>query len=154
MQSGPARAAVFAACCDCVNLLTLSGVLDSTHQGRAKTCRNCRGSNGSVLGRAFSPFRRRLVSSASPPSTLGDCPCNTIRGLQRRLRGHCGNCWRDATQIRRPRDELTSLIDPPHVVLHESGEVAFAVPDVYLYVTRAADRRASIAVRCSSTTRW
>src|SRR5665647_197527 len=29
MQSGPARAAVFAACCDCVNLLTMSGVLES-----------------------------------------------------------------------------------------------------------------------------
>jgi hypothetical protein len=29
MQSGPARAAVFAACSDCVNLLTMSGVLDS-----------------------------------------------------------------------------------------------------------------------------
>src|SRR5665647_3868098 len=29
MQSGPARAAVFAACCDCVNLLTMSGVLVS-----------------------------------------------------------------------------------------------------------------------------
>src|SRR5450759_4050083 len=28
MQSGLARAAVFAACCDCVNLLTMSGVLD------------------------------------------------------------------------------------------------------------------------------
>src|SRR5665647_1452506 len=32
MQSGPARAAVFAACCDCVNLLTMSGVLEPTHQ--------------------------------------------------------------------------------------------------------------------------
>src|ERR1035437_5458005 len=29
MQSGPARAAVPAACCDCVNLLTMSGVLGS-----------------------------------------------------------------------------------------------------------------------------
>ena len=36
MQSGPARAAVFAACSDCVNLLTMSGVLDS-HDAYATT---------------------------------------------------------------------------------------------------------------------
>src|SRR5664280_1607119 len=54
MQSGPARAAVFAACCDCVNLLTMSGVLGSA-DGHSRG-----GSSLRVRRRAAA--RARLVS--------------------------------------------------------------------------------------------
>src|SRR5664280_3425458 len=54
MQSGPARAAVFAACCDCVNLLTMSGVLGSA-DGHSR-------GGSSLRDRRRAAARARLVS--------------------------------------------------------------------------------------------
>ena len=76
MESGPARAAVFAACCDCVNLLTMSGVLgswkgDIPSTGRQSDTRpSCAPHvGGVVLPRGLLPSNARLLLVACAAAT-------------------------------------------------------------------------------------
>src|SRR5665811_603535 len=65
MQSGLARAAVFAACCDCVNLLTMSGVLGSG-QARSPARSAARAASGSITLSTTTSFRHGTEPARRP----------------------------------------------------------------------------------------